>query len=86
MKLLFAVFLVYCGEQHAAGVDAHHRARRKVHDCDRGLSDQLLRLIVRVNAGEDDAILACAVVQRELEELLALLHSLARLDLDGAEV
>ena len=39
-----------------------------------------------MDAGEDDAILARAVVEHKLQQLLGLLHRLARLDLDGAEV
>ena len=44
------------------------------------------RLIVLVDDGEDDAVGAGAVVEDELQELLALLHRLAGLDLHGAEV
>ena len=86
MQLFFAVFVMHGGDQHAAGVDAHHRAGRQVRDGDAGLADKLLRLIVGVDAGENGAVRAAAVVERELQQLLALLHRLARLDLNGAEI
>ena len=86
VKLFFAVFLVHGGDEHAAGVDAHHRARRQVGDGDARLADQLFRLIVHMNTGEDRAVNAGAVVKRELEQLLALLHGAAVLDLYGTEI
>ena len=86
MELFFAVFVMHGGDQHAAGVDAHHLARGQVDDGDSGLADELLGLVILVDAGEDDAILARAVVEHKLQQLLGLLHRLARLDLDGAEV
>ena len=73
-------------EQHAAALKPHHLARGQVDDGDSGLADELLGLVILVDAGEDDAILACAVVEHKLQQLLGLLHRLARLDLDGAEV
>ena len=39
-----------------------------------------------MNAAQDDAILAGAVVERELQELLRLLHGFARLDLHSTEI
>ena len=30
MKLFLAVFLVHRGQEHAAGVDPHHRSRREI--------------------------------------------------------
>ena len=39
-----------------------------------------------MNAAQDDAILAGTVVERELQELLRLLHGLAGLDLHSAEI
>ena len=39
-----------------------------------------------MDAGEDDAVRAAAVVQGELQQLVALLHRLAVLDLHGAEI
>ena len=86
MELFFAVFMMHGGDEHTAGIDTHHRARREVRDSDAGLAYQLLRLIILVNSGEDDTVGAGAVVEDELQELLALLHRLAGLDLHGAEV
>ena len=74
------------GDQHAAGVDAHHLARGQIDDGDGGLADKILGLVIVVDAGEDDAILARAVVEDELQELLALGHGGALLDLDRAVV
>ena len=39
-----------------------------------------------MDAGEDLAVSASAVVERELQQLVGFLHGLARLDLDGAEI
>ena len=86
VQSLLALLAVDGGDEHTARVDAHHLARGQVDDGDGGLSDQLLGLIVLVDAGEDDAVGAGAVVEDELQELLALLHRLAGLDLHGAEV
>ena len=86
VQLFFAVFMVDGGNQHAAGVNAHHRSGRQVGDGDAGLADQLLRLVILVDAAQNDSIRARAVVQNELQELLGLLHGFAFLDLYGAEV
>ena len=50
MKLFLPVALIDRREQHAAGLNAHHGARRQVRDCNQRLSDQLFRLIVSVDA------------------------------------
>ena len=86
VQLLLAVFVMHGGDEHTAGLDAHHRARRKIRDGDAGLSNQLLRLVIRVDAAEDGALLARAVVKRELQELLRLLHGFAGENLDRAEI
>ena len=39
-----------------------------------------------MDAGENHAIRTRAVIERELQELLRLLHGLARLDLHGTEI
>ena len=83
---LGALLVMHGGDQHAAGIDAHHGSRRQVGDGDAGLAHQFLRLIVLVDAAEDHTVLAAAVIQSELEELLALLHGLAGLHLHGTEV
>ena len=50
MKLFLPVALVNGREQHAAGLDSHHGARRQIRDRNQGLSDQLFRLVVDVDA------------------------------------
>ena len=86
MQPLLALLVVDGGDEHAAGVDAHHLPRRQVGYGDAGLADELLGLVIGVDAAEDDAVGAAAVVEGELEQLLALLDRLAGLDLDDAEV
>lgn len=86
MELLHALLMMDRGDDHAAGVDPHHLPGRKVRDGDEGLAQQLLRLIGVVDAAQDHPVGAGAVVQNELQQLLALGHSGAVLDLDGPEV
>ena len=86
MQLFFTVFVMHGGDEHTAGLDAHHGPGREVRDGDAGLAYQLLRLIILVDAGEDHPIRAGAVVQNELQELLGLLHGLAFLNLHGTEI
>ena len=50
MQRFLAVSLVHRGQEHAAGVDSHHRSRREIRDGDQSLSDQLFRLVIGVNA------------------------------------
>ena len=50
MKLFLPVALIDRREQHAAGLNAHHGARRQVRNRNQGLSDQLFRLVVSVDA------------------------------------
>ena len=86
MQLFFALFVVDSGDQHTAGVDAHHRSRRQVGDGDQSLANQLFRFLVCVDPAQDGALRAGSVVQRELQQLLGLLHSLTGLDLDRTEI
>ena len=86
VKFLLALFLVNGGDKHAVGLHAHHGSRRKVGDGDAGLAHQVLRLIERMDAGQDGAVFAGAVIQGELQKLLGLRNCLAGLDLHGAEV
>lgn len=86
MELLLALLAVHGRDQHAAGFDAHHGPRRQVGDGDAGLADQRFRLIVGMDAAQDRAGFARAVVQRELEQLLGLGHRLAGQHLHGAEI
>ena len=71
-----------CIRDSTAGIDAHHLARGQVDDGNGGLADKSLGLIVVVNAGEDHAVGTGAVVEHELQKLLALGHGGAFLDLD----
>lgn len=66
MQLFFVSLVMYGGDKHTAGFNAHHRSRREVDDSDAGLADKLFRLIVRVNSGENRAVCACSVVESEL--------------------
>ena len=78
--------MVNGGNEHAAGIDAHHLARGQIDDGNGGLADKILGLIIVVDAGENDAVGAGAVVEHELQKLLALGHGGAFLDLDRAVV
>ena len=73
-------------EQHAAALKSHHLARGQVDDGDERLADELFGLVPLVDAGEDLAVGAGAVVERKVQQLLGLLDGLACLDLHGAEV
>ena len=86
MELFLAVFVMHGRDQHTAGINAHHGAGRQVRGSDAGLSNQLFRLIILVDAGEDHPVRAGAVVQNELQELLGLLHGFAFLNLYGTEI
>ena len=46
----FSILLVHRGDQHPTGIDPHHLAGRQVDDGDGGLSDQLFRLVILVDA------------------------------------
>ena len=86
VQALLALFAVDGGDEHTAGVDAHHGAGGQVGDGDAGLAHELLRLVIGVDAAEDGPGGAGAVVQGELQQLLGLLHGLAGQDLHGPEV
>ena len=86
MEFFDAFLVVDGGNEHPAGVDAHHGPRRQIRDGDAGLADELFRLVVLVDTGKDDSVGAGAVIQHEFQEFLGLFDCLARLDLDGAEV
>ena len=86
VEALLPVHVVNGGNEHAAGIDAHHLARGQVDDGNGGLADKILGLIVVVNAGEDHAVGTGAIVEHELQKLLALGHGGAFLDLDRAVV
>ena len=86
VQLLLALFLMDGRDQHAAGGDAHHLPGGQVQNGHGSFADELLRLIVVMDAGENGAVRAAAVVQGELQQLVALFHGLAVLDLHGPEV
>ena len=86
MQLFFAVFVMHGGDQHTAGIDAHHGTGRQGGDGHTGFAHQLLRLIVVVNAAQNDAVGTGAVIQHELQQLLALLDGLTLLDLHGTKI
>ena len=86
VQLLFALFVMHGGDEHTAGIDAHHRSGGQVGDGEKGLADQLFGLIIGMNTGENHPICARSIVQDELQELLGLLHGLALLDLHSTEV
>ena len=54
MQLFLAVILVHGGDEHAAGVLAHHLAVGQVEDRNDGLADELLRLVELVDASMSD--------------------------------
>ena len=86
VQSFLAVLLVNSGEQHTAGFETHHCSGREVGDRNKRLAYELFRLIIGVNARQDRAFRACAVVQRELQELLALRYGFAGKHLDCAEI
>ena len=69
MEPLLLAFLMQGGDQHSAGIDAHHFARRQVDDRDACLADQLFRLIVFPDPAEDHPFFGASVIQQELQKL-----------------
>ena len=86
VELFRSLLVMNGGNEHAAGVDAHHRARRQVRYSYAGLADELLGLVILMDAGENHAVCARAVIESELEKLFGLLDCLAVKHLDGAEI
>ena len=70
MQLFFLAALIDRGEEHTAGVDAHHRSRRQVRYCNKRLADELFGLIECVDTAQNSPVCACSVVKCELQELL----------------
>ena len=66
VEFFFAVFFVDGGEEHTAGFDAHHGSGREVGDGDAGLADELFGFVEGVDAAQNGAVGACAVVESEL--------------------
>ena len=56
VQLLLTLLGVDSGQQHAAGLPAHHLSGGQVHDGNQGLADQLLGLVELGDAGEDLAL------------------------------
>ena len=86
MEFLLAIHGADGGEEHAVGIQAHHLARGEVQDGGDLFSHELFGLVEGVNAGEDLAGGAGAVVEAELQQLLRFLDGLAGEDLDDAHV
>lgn len=86
MEFFDAFLVVDGGNEHPAGVDAHHGPRRQIRDGDAGLADELFRLVVLVDTGKDDSVGAGAVIQHEFQKFFGLFNRFAGLDLHGAEV
>ena len=86
VEAFLPINMVNGGNEHAAGIDAHHLARGQVDDGNGGLADKILGLIIVMDAGEDDAVGAGTVVEHELQKLLALGHGATFLDFDRAVV
>ena len=86
MESFFIIFVVNSGDQHTAGIDAHHLSGRKIRDRDTGLSDQFFRLIILMDAAQDHSVLTCTVIQEELQKLLALRDRFALQHFHCAEI
>ena len=57
MQSFLSLFVMYGADQHAAGINSHHLARRQVDNGNRSLSYQIFRLIIIVDSAEDYTIL-----------------------------
>src|SRR2546421_3376037 len=81
-----------CGEHHAFRDAKLHLPRREVGHHRREPADEILRLVRRLDAGEDDAMPGAAVapgfadVQRQLEELVRAIDGLRVDDAGDAEI
>ena len=73
MEFFDAFLVMDGGNEHPAGVDAHHGPRRQVRDGDAGFADELFRFVVLVDTGKDDSAGAGAVIQHEFQEFLDFL-------------
>ena len=66
MELFLTLFMVHGGDQHTAGLDAHHGSGGQVGDGEQGLAHQLFRLVISVDTTQNGALCAGSVVQGEL--------------------
>ncbi len=81
------LFVGVAGGKHHAFADAElHLARREVRDQHRETSDQILRLVGRLDAREDGALAPFAGIERQLQQLVAALDVRRGDDLRDAEV
>ena len=86
MEFFHTFLVVDGGDQHAAGVDAHHGSGRQIHDGNARFADEFFRFVVFVDPGKDDSVGAGTVVQHEFQKFFGLLDRFAGFDLHGAEV
>ncbi len=86
MEFFHTFLVVNGGDQHTAGVDAHHGSGRQIHDGNARFADELFRFVVFVDTGKNDSVGAGSVIQYEFQEFFGLLDRFAGLDLHGAEV
>lgn len=71
---LFSAFLVMDGgNEHPAGVDAHHGSGREIRDGNARFADELFRFVVFVDTGKNDSVGAGSVIQHEFQEFFGLL-------------
>lgn len=78
MELFDAFLVMDGGNEHPAGVDAHHGSRREIHDGNARFSNQFFRFVIFVNAGKDNSILSSSVIQYEFR-IFGLLGPLRRI-------
>ena len=77
VQALVVSLVMHGGDEHAAGVDTHHRARREIDYRNVGLADKLFGPVVCVNSRKNGEVGARAVVKRELKQLFRPRYSLA---------
>ena len=78
--------MMHGGNQHTAGLDAHHGSGGQVGNGEKGLANQFFRLVIGMNSAQNGAFHTGSVVQSELQQLLGLLDSFVFLDLYGTEI
>ena len=86
VQLLSTLLAMDSAEQHTAGLNAHHLARRQVDNGNQGLAQQLFRLIEGMNTAQNSAVSASTIIQGKLQQLFALGHSNTILNLYSTEV
>ena len=57
VQLFFTVFVVNGGDQHSAGLNAHHGTGRQIGDGKQRLAHQLFRLIISMNVNHSYRVL-----------------------------